>query len=147
MSSPIKQYFPQLLVGLSISLIMAGAYLAVGYAASSVPKALWSENPISISFSGSGGSGSFGSVGDSLKCAPNVQDVSLKTSVSNPVKISLTTSFAPGGSCGPPFAAVTITAHCLVFASTCRGTYFGTVAVIRGYLSLPPSLSVAIVVS
>src|SRR5260370_30492869 len=93
LQSPIRRYLPHLLVGLSISLIMVGAYLAVGFASSTAPKALWSTNPLSITFSGSGGVGSSGSAGDSFKCAPPViGTVILHTSLSHPTKISLTTT-------------------------------------------------------
>lgn len=124
---------------------MIGAYLAVGFAAASVPRALWSGNPVTISFSGSQGTASSGSIGDSFKCAPNVSGVSLKTSVIPPGRVSLTTNFSGGGNCGPPFTTVTITAHCRV--SNCRGTYTGTVTVIKGYTTYTPSLTVNINVS
>ena len=145
---PIRRYLPHLLVGLSISLIMVGAYAAVGFASSSTPKALWSTNPLSITFSGSGGTSSSGSVGDSFKCAPPVTSpVVLHTSVSNPPKISLSTSPSSFASCGPSFNTVTITAHCLVAAPNCKGTYTGTVTIFQGYTTFPPNLSVTIVVT
>ena len=128
--------------------MMVGAYAAVGFAFSTAPKALWSTNPLSITFSGSGGTGSSGSVGDSLKCAPAVAGpISLKTSVNNPTKISLSTSPSNFASCGPTFNTVTITAHCLVTALSCKGTYTGTVTVTKGYTTYAPNLSVTIVVT
>jgi len=137
-----------LLVGLSISLIMIGAYAAVGFASSSTPKALWSTNPLSISFSGGGGTGSSGTAGDSFKCAPDVTGpITLKTSVSNPTRISLSTSPSTFASCGPTFNSVTITAHCLVTAPNCKGTYAGTVTIFKGYTTFPPNLSVTIIVT
>src|SRR2546428_5877262 len=127
---------------------MVGAYAAVGFASSSAPKALWSTNPLSIAFSGSGGVGSSGSAGDSFKCAPPVSGtVILHTSVSNPTKISLTTTLPSFASCGPSFTTVTITAHCLVAALSCKGSYTGTVAILQGYTTFPPDLSVTIVVT
>jgi hypothetical protein len=127
---------------------MVGAYGAVGFASSSTPKALWSTNPLSISFSGSGGTSSSGSAGDSFKCAPDVTGpINLKTSVSNPTKISLTTSPSIFDSCGPPFNTVTITAHCLVTAPNCKGSYTGTVTIFKGYATFPPDLSVTIAVT
>jgi len=127
---------------------MVGAYAAVGFASSTTPKALWSTNPLSISFSGSGGTGSSGSAGDSLKCAPDVTGpITLKTSVSNPTKISLTTSPSIFASCGPTFNTVTITAHCLATAPICKGTYTGTVTILKGYATFLPNLSVMIVVT
>jgi hypothetical protein len=42
---------------------------------------------------------------------------------------------------------VTITAHCLVTALSCKGTYTGTVTVTKGYTTYVPNLSVTIVVT
>jgi hypothetical protein len=128
---------------------MVGAYAAVGFASSSTPKALWSTNPLSITFSGSGGTSSSGSAGDSFKCAPDVTDVALKTSVSTPTKISLTASQTSFVSCGPPFNSVTLTAHCLVTAPNCKGSYTGTVQIFQPsqYRTILPNLSVTIVVT
>ena len=148
LQSPIRRYLPHLLVGLSISLIMVGAYAAVGFASSGAPKSLWSTNPLTITFSGSGGTGSSGSAGDSFKCAPPVTSaVVLHTSVSNPTKISLTVTPSSFGSCGPSFSTVTITAHCLVAAPNCKGPYTGTVTIFQGYTTFPPNLQVTIVVT
>ena len=127
---------------------MVGAYAAVGFASSSAPKALWSTNPLGITYSGSGGTSSSGSAGDSFKCAPDVTGpITLKTIVSNPTKISLSTNPSTFASCGPTFNTVTITAHCLVTAPNCRGTYTGTVMLFKGYATFPPNLSVTIVVT
>ncbi|OLE71724.1 hypothetical protein AUF78_00780 [archaeon 13_1_20CM_2_51_12] len=147
MQSPIRRYLPHLLVGLTISLIMVGAYLAVGFASLTAPKALWSVNPVTIAFSGSAGIGSSGSVGEVVKCAPKVENVVFHTAVSNPTKLSL--SVSPGGeaTCGPAPDPVTVTASCLVAAPNCKGTYTGTVTILEGYTTIPPSLSVTIVVT
>lgn len=127
---------------------MVGAYAAVGFASSTTPKALWSTNPLNISFSGSGGTGSSASGGDSFKCAPDVTGpITLKTSVSNPTKISLTTSPLTFASCGPSFNTVTITTHCLVSALSCKGTYSGTATVTKGYITYSPTLLVTITVN
>ncbi len=82
-----------------------------------------------------------------IKCAPKVSDVVFDTTVSNPAKISLTVS--PGGeaSCGPAPDSVTVTAHCLVAAPNCKGMYTGTVTIFQGYSTIPPSLTVTIVVT
>ena len=69
MPSPIRRYLPHLLVGLTISLIMVGAYMAVGFASLTAPKAIWSANPVTITFSSSAGIGISGSVGEFVKCA------------------------------------------------------------------------------
>jgi len=126
---------------------MIGAYAAVGFASSNAPKAIWSTNPVTITFSGSAGTASSGSVGETVKCAPKVDNVVFHTTVSDPTKLSLTVS--PGGeaTCGPAPDAVTVTAHCLVAAPNCKGTYKGTVTIFQGYSTIPPSLAVTIVVT
>jgi hypothetical protein len=146
LQSPIRRYLPHILVGLSISLIMVGAYAAVGFASSSAPKALWSQNPVTIKFLG-GGIGFSGSVGVSVKCAPKITNVVFKTAVSGPANIGLIIS--PGGqaTCGPAPAVVTLTAFCVVDAPICKGTYSGTVTMLQGYSTIPPSLAVTIVVT
>jgi len=63
---------------------MVGAYAAVGFASSNAPKALWSTNPVTITFSGSAGTASSGSVGETVKCAPKVDNVVFHTTVKNP---------------------------------------------------------------
>jgi len=123
---------------------MVGAYAAVGFAVSSAPKAIWSANPVTITFSGSAGSGS---VGEFVKCAPKTDNVNFKTSVNNPVKVSLTVSPTGEATCGPSPDPVTVTAHCLVAAPICKGTYTGTVTIFQGYSTIPPSLAVTIVVT
>ncbi len=144
MSSPIRRYLPHLLVGLSISLIMVGAYAAVGFAASSAPRAVWSLNPVTITFSGSASSGS---VGELVKCAPKTDNVVLKTTVSNPTKVSLTVNPTSEATCGPAPDPITVTATCLVVALSCKGTYSGSVTIFQGYATIPPSLAVTIVVT
>src|SRR2546422_4773051 len=143
----MRRYVPHLLVGLTISLIMVGAYMAVGFASLTAPKALWSANPVTITFSGSSGIGSSGSVGEIVKCAPKVDNVVFHTTVSNPTKIRFTINPNGEATCGPAPDAVTITATCLVAAPNCKGTYTGTVTILEGYTTIPPSLSVTIVVT
>ncbi len=121
--------------------------MAVGFASLTVPKALWSANPVIITFSGSAGTGSSGSVGEVVKCAPKVDNVVFHTTVSDPTKISLTISPSGEATCGPAPDSVTVTAQCLVAAPKCKGTYTGTVTIIQGYSTIPPSLSVTIVVT
>jgi hypothetical protein len=134
-------------VGLSISLIMVGAYAAVSFASLTAPKAVWSANPVTITFSGSAGTGSSGSIGEFVKCAPKVDDVVFHATPSNPTKVSLAVSPGEEATCGPAPDAVTVTAHCIVAAPNCKGTYSGTVSILQGYNSLPPSLAVMIVVT
>src|SRR5436309_13138346 len=105
---------------------MVGAYMAVGFASLTAPKALWSANPVTITISRSAGTGSSGSVGEVAKCAPKVDDVVFHTTVSNPTKISLTVSPSGETTCGPAPDAVTVTAQCLVAAPNSKGTYTGT---------------------
>ncbi len=127
-----------------MNLIMVGAYAAVGFAAISAPKAIWSANPVTITFSGSAGSGS---VAEDVKCAPKITDVVFHTSVNNPTKVSLTTNPTGEATCGPAPDPITVTAHCLVAALSCKGTYSGSVAIFQGYATIPPSLAVTIVVT
>src|SRR5207249_5611299 len=84
---------------------MVGAYMAVGFASVNAPKAIWSANPVTITFSGSAGAGS---VGEFVKCAPKVTNVNFKTSVNNPTKVSLTVSPTGEATCGPSPDAVTV---------------------------------------
>jgi len=125
---------------------MVGAYMAVGFASLTAPKAIWSANPVTITFSGSAGIGSSGSVGEFVKCAPKLTDVVFHTTVSNPSKISLTIG-PSGATSGPSPDAVTVTAHCLVGAIDCKGLYTGTITILDGYSTIPPVLAVAIVVT
>ncbi len=121
--------------------------MAVGFASLTVPKALWSANPVIITFSGSAGTGSSGSVGEVVKCAPKVDNVVFHTTVSDPTKISLTVSPPGEATCGPAPDGVTVTAQCLVAAPDCMGTYTGTVTILQGYSTITPSLSVTIIVT
>ncbi len=125
---------------------MVGAYAAVGFAASSSPKALWTTNPLTINVSANTGTGS---ATDSFKCAPFVTGIVLKASVSGlgASKVTLTASPSSFASCGPPFTTVTLIAHCIVLGATCKGTWSGTVTIFQGYSTIPPSLAVTIVVT
>jgi hypothetical protein len=110
---------------------MAGAYAKVGFASLTAPKAVWMINPLTIT--------GIGSALDPFKCAPAVTSpVTLKSSVSNPIKISLSLSKTSFATCGQLFTPLTLTVHCLV--TSCAGTYTGTVTVTQGYSTIPPSL-------
>jgi len=126
---------------------MVGAYVAVGFASSTGSKAIWSTNPVTITFSGRAGIGSSGSVGELVKCAPKVDNVVFHTAVSNPTKLSLSVSPSGEATCGPAPDAVTVRATCLVAAPNCKGTYTGTVTIFQGYSTIPPSLAVTVVVT
>ena len=118
---------------------MAGAYAEVGFASLAAPKAVWMINPLTIT--------GIGSASDPFKCAPAITSpVTLKSSVSNPVKISLSLSQTSFATCGQLFNPLTLTVHCLV--ASCAGTYTATVTVTQGYYSTtPPSLMVNIVLT
>src|SRR5438094_8842194 len=103
---------------------MVGAYMAVGFASVNAPKAIWSTNPVTITCSGSAGTGS---VGESVKCAPKVSNIVFHTTVSNPAKSSLTGRPGSDATCGPSPDAVSVTAHCLVGASARKRSDHDTV--------------------
>src|SRR5881296_605003 len=109
---------------------MVGAYMAVGFASLTAPKAIWSANPVTITFSGTAGIDSSGSIGEFVKCAPKLIDVVFHTTVSNPSKISLTIGPPGEVTCGPSPDAVTVTAHCLVAAIDCKGAMSNDVSVL-----------------
>jgi len=124
---------------------MVGAYVSVGFASLTAPKAVWKINPLTIQFSGNGGT-RIGIASDPFKCAPAVTSpVTLKPSVSNPVKISLSLSQTSFPLCGQLFNSLTLTVHCLV--ASCTGTYAATVTVTQSYSTIPPGLTVSMVVT
>jgi hypothetical protein len=61
--------------------------------------------------------------------------------------VSLTVNPTSEATCGPAPDPVTMTAHCLVVALSCKGTYTGRVTIFQGYSTIPPSLAVTIVVT
>ena len=132
-----------------MSLIMIGAYAAVGFASSTGSKVIWSTNPVTIKFTATTGSSS-GSATDFFKCAPPVTNVVLLTSVSS-TKIKLTVAPTSQATCGPSYDTETLTAMCQTLtAAQCKGTYTGTVTVHRSSPygnTIPPSLTVNIVVN
>ena len=132
-----------------MSLIMVGAYAAVGFASSTGSKVIWSTNPVTIKFTATTGSSS-GSATDSFKCAPPVTNVVLSTSVSS-TKIKLTVAPASQATCGPSYDSETLTVMCQTLtAALCKGHYTGTVTVHRSSPygnTIPPSLTVNIVVN
>src|SRR5947199_4712322 len=145
LSSPIRRYLPHLLVGLSISLIMVGAYAAVGFAVSSTPKATWAVNPVTISFPATVGSGT---KGDSFTCSPNTSGITL-TAKASTSKVSLSVAPSSFASCGSTPDTVTLKASCLVPAAQCKGTYSGLVQIRQpaNYRNIPANLGVSIVVT
>ena len=126
-------------------LVMLAAYAAVHLVPNTSSKELWSENPVSIVFSGSAGIGSSGNVTDSFKCAPPMENVNMRATVNDPSRISLKLSQYSFVSCGPPFRTVTLTAQCQV--SACKGSYTGTIEIVNNlYTTIPTGLTVNIIV-
>ena len=124
---------------------MVGAYAAVGFGSLTEPRGVWMISPLTVRFSGNGGTGT-DSTSDPFKCAPAVSSpVTLKSTLSNPTKISLSLSRTSFDLCGRLFNPLTLTVHCLV--ALCAGTYTATVMILQGYRTFPPDLSVTIVVT
>src|SRR2546428_11052595 len=145
MRHSLRQYLPHIIVAVALISILGASYASVFAAtvSSSSSKALWSTNPITITFSHTAG---VGSATDSFKCAPPFTNpVVLTTTVNKPLLVSLTTSPSSFPSCGPSFTSFTLTAH-----STTAGTYSGTVTIRQGSqygTAFQPSLTVNIVVT
>ena len=144
MSGVLRRYLPHSVIGLTISLVMVGAYLSVGVASNNSSKVLWSTNPMTITFLGTNSSGSASEV---VKCAPKLGTVIFHTIVNNPVKISLATSPSGEASCGPMPVSISVTATCLVSAGACKGMYSGTLRIQQGYATILPVLLVTIIVN
>ena len=143
----IRRYLPHLVLGLSISLVMVGAYMAVGFAQNSAPKTTWAVNPLTITFPGSSGTGS---AVDSFTCSPSSTNILLVAKSSNPTIISFTVAPTSFASCGSAPDTVSITVTCLVSATQCAGTYQGLVQIrnpANYYGNIPDNLKVIIVVT
>src|SRR5438034_6144107 len=89
MQSLIRRYLPHLIVGLSISLVMVGAYMAVGFVQSSAPKSTCATNPLTITFAATAGQGS---AIDSFTCDPSTTNVML---VAHASRVNIALSVAP----------------------------------------------------
>src|SRR6266511_6166523 len=107
----IRRYLPHLLVGLSISLVMVGAYMAVGLAQNNAPKATWAVNPLTITVPSTLGTGG---ASDSFTCGPSTTNIVLTARSSSPAKMSLTIAPTGFASCGSTPDTISITATCLV---------------------------------
>ncbi len=140
LSSPVKQYLPHLMVGVTISLVMIGAYAVVGFSASTNPKASWATNPLTIHFVSTAGRGG---VLDSFACSPSASGVVLLAKAST-AKVSLTATPTSFSSCNSFPHAVTLTAQCLVSPTLCRETYSGLVQIRQpaNYRNIPANLAV-----
>ena len=144
LSSSIRRYLPHLLVGVSIILIMVVAYASVGLAMGTTPKATWTTSPVTIIFTAASGTGT---AHDSLTCIPSATGIVLDAKVSQGA-VSLTASLATS-SCSSSADLVTLTAHCLVPATQCNGSYSGLVQIRQpaNYRNIPANLPVSIVVT
>jgi len=146
MQSLIRRYLPHLIVGLSISLIMVGAYMAVGLALTAAPKASWATSPVTITFAATAG---HGNVLDSFTCDPSTTNVMLVAHAST-VNIALSVAPSSFASCSSTPDTVTLTATCLVPAAQCVGTYQGIVQIrnpANYYGNIPANLKVTLVVT
>jgi hypothetical protein len=137
-----RLYLPHILVAV-VTISIVGASYASVLGSSSSPKALWSINPITITFSHTSGTGS---AIDSFKCAPPyLHPIVLSTTVNKPLLVSLTTAPPGSSACGPSYTSFTLTAR-----STIPGSYSGTVTIRHGSpygTAILPSLTVSIVVT
>ena len=124
---------------------MVGAYVAVGFSSSYIPKATWLANPLRISFQGSGGRG--GNV-DSVTCNRATTGLTFNAHVSKPSLLMLTLS-PTTFSCGASPMIISVVATCLVSASQCRGSYHGIVQIRQpaNYRDIPANLQVDVIVT
>jgi len=141
----LRRYFPLIATAIVIVAIMIGAYVAVAFSASTVPKATWFKNPLSLSFQGSNGIG--GTV-DSVTCSRAALGLTFNTHVSKPNLLALNAS-PSAFSCNSSPLIVSFTATCLVSAAQCRGNYQGIVRIRQpaNYRDIPENLQVDIVVA
>ncbi len=140
----LRRYLPHIVTAIVIIAIMIGAYAAVVFSASTVPKATWFKNPLSLSFQGSNGIG--GTV-DSVTCSRPALGLTFSIHVSRPNLLALIAS-PSAFSCNSSPLIVSFTATCLVSAGQCRGSYQGIVRIRQpaNYRDIPENLQVDIVV-
>ncbi len=139
------RYLHHIVLAIIIGSVLAASYVSVSAVSStsSAPKVIWTTNPITITFSHTTG---HGSVADSFKCAPPVLGAVVVTnSVPIPAGAALSVTPSSFTSCGPSFSDI-ITLNAV---STTQGTYHAVVSVsqLSLYQSIPPGLTVAIVVT
>ncbi len=144
----IGRYLATLGVAAAIASLIVFSYASVAFSPSltSTPKATWTINPLTFSFSAAAGSVS---ASDSVSCSPNAGFVQLRPKSSNPAKLALSASPPSVASCASSPATVTVTATCLVSANLCRGSYAGQVQVRQpaNYRDIPATLKVFITVN
>ena len=141
----LVQYLPHLIVAVALVSILGASYASVLAASSTSPKATWAVNPITITFPATVGTGT---KGDSLTCSPTTSGITLIAKASTS-KVSLSVTPSSFASCGSIPDVVTLTAHCLVPAAQCRGTYSGLVQIRQpaNYRNIPANLGVTIIVT
>ena len=142
----VRRFLPQILVGLTITGIMLVAYASAGFVYAASPKATWSSAPLDISFAATTGTGS---APGSFTCSPSISDITLRVIVSNPLRMSLTATPSSFSFCGSASLAVRFTAHCLVSATLCKGTYQGLVQIRQpdNYRDIPANEKIVITVT
>ncbi len=138
----LRSYLPYVATGTVIVVIMIGAYVAVVFSASNLPKGTWLQSPLPLSFHASNGRG--GAV-DSLTCSRAASGLTYYIHVSKPSVLALN-AIPSSFSCNSSPLIVTVTATCLVSATQCRGHYQGLVRIRQpaNYRDLPENLQVDI---
>src|SRR5437667_11213381 len=135
------------MVAVAVISILGASYasaLALSSSSSS-PKATWAVNPVTITFPATLGTGT---KPDSFTCSPTSSGITL-TAKASTSKVSLSVTPSSFASCGSIPDVVTLTAHCLVPAAQCKGTYSGLVQIRQpaNYRNIPANLGVTIVVT
>ncbi len=125
---------------------MLVAYASAGFAYATSPKATWSSAPLDITFAAATGTGSAPA---SFTCSPSISDITLRIIVSNPLRMSLTAIPSSFSSCSSTPDGVMFTAHCLVSATLCKGTYQGLVQIRQpdNYRDIPANQKIVITVT
>src|SRR5439155_24907872 len=141
----LVQYLPHLIVAVALVSILGASYASAVSSTSTSPKATWAVNPVTITFPATVGTGT---KPDSFTCSPSASGIILIAKASTS-KVSLSVAPSSFASCGSIPDVVTLTAHCLVPAAQCRGTYSGLVQIRQpaNYRNIPANLGVTIVVT
>jgi len=90
-----------------------------------------------------------GSATGSFTCSPSISDITLRILVSNPMRMSLTATPSSFSSCSSTPDTVMLTAHCLVSAALCKGSYQGLVQIRQpdNYRDVPANQKIVITVT
>ncbi len=139
---PLRRYLPYVATGTVIVVIMIGAYVAVAFSASNIPKGTWLASPLPLRFHASNGRG--GAV-DALTCSRPASGLTFYIHVNKPSLLSLNAN-PSSFSCNSSPLIVTVTATCLVPTTECRGHYQGLLRVRQpaNYRDIPENLQVDI---